>query len=64
MNKALSLPDIVQKIMHKSEEKKSQSTYDHVIKYTGLFGGVQGLGLLTSIVRNKLVAEILGPVGL
>jgi O-antigen/teichoic acid export membrane protein len=35
-----------------------------VIKYTGLFGGVQGLGLLASIVRNKLVAEILGPAGL
>ena len=50
--------------MHKNEEKKSKSTYDHVIKYTGLFGGVQGLGLLASIVRNKLVAEILGPAGL
>ncbi len=50
--------------MHKNEEKKSKSTYDHVIKYTSLFGGVQGLGLLTSIVRNKLVAEILGPAGL
>lgn len=64
MNKALSLPDIVKKKMHKGEEKKSRSTYDHVIKYTGLFGGVQGLGLLTSIIRNKLVAEILGPAGL
>lgn len=50
--------------MHKSEEKKSRSTYDHVIKYTSLFGGVQGLGLLASIVRNKLVAELLGPAGL
>lgn len=64
MNKALSLPDIVEKDMHKSEEKKSRSTYDHVIKYTSLFGGVQGLGLLASIVRNKLVAELLGPAGL
>ena len=50
--------------MHKNEERKSKSTYDHVIKYTSLFGGVQGLGLLTSVVRNKLVAEILGPAGL
>ena len=50
--------------MHKNKERKSESTYDHVIKYTSLFGGVQGLGLLASVVRNKLVAEILGPAGL
>lgn len=51
--------------MHNSEEKKRKTTaYDHIIKYTGLFGGVQGMSLLTAIVRNKLVAEILGPAGL
>lgn len=50
--------------MHNNEEKKRKSTYDHVIKYTGLFGGVQGISLLTAIIRNKLVAEILGPAGL
>ena len=50
--------------MHINKEKKRKSTYDHVVKYTGLFGGVQGLGLLTSIVRNKLVAELLGPAGM
>lgn len=50
--------------MHNSKEKKRKSTYDHVVKYTSLFGGVQGLSLLTSIVRNKLVAELLGPAGM
>ena len=50
--------------MYKNEERKRKSTYDHVIKYTGLFGGVQGVSLFTAILRNKLAAEILGPAGL
>ena len=51
-------------IMQKREEKESRTAYDQVIKYTGLFGGVQGVNLLTSIVRNKLASLILGPAGL
>ena len=43
---------------------ESDATYDHVIKYTGLFGGVQGITMLVSIVRNKIVSELLGPAGL
>ena len=42
----------------------SDVTYDHVIKYTGLFGGVQGITMLVSVVRNKIVSEFLGPSGL
>ncbi len=42
----------------------AKSTYDHVLKYTGLFGGVQGLTLLMNIVRTKIVAILLGPAGL
>ena len=38
--------------------------YSHVLKYTGIFGGVQGLNILTSLVRNKLVAYLLGPGGM
>lgn len=38
--------------------------YDHVIKYTGLFGGVQGFTMLASVVRNKIVSVLLGPSGL
>ena len=40
------------------------TTYDHVIKYTGLFGGVQGITMLVSLVRNKIVSVLLGPDGL
>lgn len=39
-------------------------SYSHILKYTGLFGGVQGIGILVGIVRNKLVAVILGPHGM
>lgn len=45
-------------------EKKEDTTYDHVIKYTGLFGGIQGLTMLMSIIRTKIVSELLGPSGL
>ena len=43
---------------------ESDATYDHVLKYTGLFGGVQGISMLVSVVRNKVVSEFLGPSGL
>ena len=39
------------------------TTYDHVLKYTGLFGGVQGINMLVGVVRNKIVAWLLGPEG-
>ena len=39
-------------------------SYSHVLKYTGIFGGVQGINILVGIVRNKLVATILGPAGM
>ncbi len=47
--------------MGKREKSKD---YSHVLKYTGLFGGVQGVNILVGIARNKLVAEILGPAGM
>lgn len=40
------------------------TSYTHILKYTGLFGGVQGLNILIGLVRNKLVAVLLGPVGM
>ena len=46
------------------ELQDSDTTYDHVIKYTGLFGGVQGIMMLVSVVRNKIVSVLLGPNGL
>ncbi len=53
-----------------TEEKRNihieeeDATYDHVLKYTGLFGGVQGITMLFSLVRNKLAALLLGPEGI
>ncbi len=45
-------------------KKEKDDSYSHILKYTGLFGGVQGLNILVGIVRNKLVAMILGPAGM
>lgn len=44
--------------------KEARDSYSHVLRYTGIFGGVQGLNILVSLVRNKLVALILGPNGM
>ncbi len=38
--------------------------YHHILKYTSIFGGVQGLNVVVSLVRNKFVALILGPSGM
>ncbi len=38
--------------------------YNHVLKYTGVFGGVQGLSILIGLVRTKAIALLLGPEGM
>lgn len=43
---------------------KRPGNYTHIFKYTGVFGGIQGLNIMVSLVRNKLVAMILGPQGM
>ena len=45
-------------------KEKATDSYSHVLKYTGIFGGVQGLNIVVSLVRNKLVAVLLGPNGM
>ena len=45
-------------------EGKRNDSYGHVLKYTGIFGGVQGLNILIGLVRNKIVASLLGPAGM
>lgn len=54
-------PDIVNAAAPQGD---AEASYGHVLKYTWLFGGVQGLNLLISIVRTKAVALFLGPAGL
>lgn len=41
-----------------------RTTYDHIVKYTGLLGGVQVLTILMSVIRNKCAAYFIGPWGL
>ena len=43
--------------------QEHSDAYDRIIKYTGLFGGVQGIVTLVTVVRTKLVSMILGPTG-
>ena len=45
-------------------EETNDTSYDHVLKYTGVFGGVQGLKMLVSVLRNKLTSVFLGEVGI
>lgn len=43
---------------------KVESSYNHVLKYISIFGGVQGLNILIGLMRNKIVAYLLGPGGM
>ena len=45
------------------KEQRDES-YGHVLKYTSLFGGVQGFVILISLVRNKAMALLLGAGGM
>ncbi len=47
-----------------SKADRNDNSYSHILKYTGLFGGVQALSIGVALVRNKLVALILGPSGM
>lgn len=51
-------------VVETMKKTNHSDSYSHVLKYTGLFGGVQGINILVGIVRNKLVATILGPAGM
>lgn len=46
------------------ETLKKDDSYSHILKYTGVFGGVQGLNILISVVRNKFTALFIGAGGL
>ena len=46
------------------ERREPDDSYRHVLKYTGVFGGVQGLKILVTLARNKLTATLLGEGGM
>ena len=45
-------------------EQERNDNYGHVLKYTSVFGGVQGLVILIGLVRNKAMAVLLGAGGI
>lgn len=45
-------------------DERSKTGYSHILKYTSLFGGVQGLVILIGLVRNKAMAWLLGAGGM
>ena len=44
--------------------QEREEIYSHVLKFTWVFGGVQGLNVVIGLVRNKFVALLLGPGGM
>ncbi len=46
------------------EKREQDDSYRHVLKYTGVFGGVQGLKIFVALLRNKLTAKLLGEAGM
>lgn len=42
----------------------TQASYRQIMKATSLFGGVQVFNILISIIRSKIIAVLLGPVGM
>ncbi len=52
------------KDINNPSHREQNDSYGHVLKYTGLFGGVQGLKIIVDIIRNKLAAVLLHQVGL
>ncbi len=47
-----------------SMENNTKSSYHHILKYASLFGSIQALNIFIGMVRNKLIALILGPGGI
>ena len=43
---------------------KKENSYSHILKYTGLLGGVQVLHILISVIRNKVTALFIGSAGM
>ena len=37
--------------------------YKNILKYLGLFGGLQGLNILIGLLRSKVAAVLIGPMG-
>ncbi len=45
------------------KQQEKTNGYAHILKYMGVFGSVQGVIIGLGIIRNKLVAVLIGPAG-
>lgn len=43
---------------------ESKTSYQQILKATSIFGGVQFLGIIISVIRTKLIAIFIGPAGM
>lgn len=43
---------------------EDRNSYQNITKAIGLFGGVQVFNILAGIIKNKIVAVLLGPIGM
>lgn len=50
--------------VHTHEHEHREASYAHILKYTGIFGSVEGLKMLVGLIKNKLTAIYLGSVGI
>ena len=46
------------------EKQQKKEEYAQIVKSTGLLGGVQGITLFVSLVKNKVIAVLLGTSGI
>ncbi len=46
-----------------NNDTTKDSKYDGMLKYTGLFGGVQGVASLITLLKVGIVSKLLGPIG-
>ena len=46
------------------QRREQDDSYRHVLKYTGVFGGVQGLKIFVNLARNKIASTLLGKSGM
>jgi O-antigen/teichoic acid export membrane protein len=44
--------------------KQNQESFRQIVKATSLFGGVQVINIVISVIRSKIIAVLLGPAGM
>ena len=47
----------------KTNTESERRLFDRILKYTGVFGSVQGVSIIVTLVINMVKSRILGPVG-